>query len=134
MAPFYSMRKRLALLFGSVMAKALSGQTISEIETTQNLPDFLGGISSLGTSIAHGGGVDIQKRRLRREAQRRKIGLSRDSSRYRCCGDAWIDALVTHRDMLPSLAEIFGVAPKKHLNGTSLRPLLATGIDIVQAD
>ena len=40
MTPFHLMQKRLGLVVGLLIAMAVSGQTISEIESSQNLPDF----------------------------------------------------------------------------------------------
>jgi arylsulfatase A-like enzyme len=45
-----------------------------------------------------------------------------------------IDAIVTHRDLYPSLSEITEVAPKKDLDGKSLLPLIDGQIDVLHSD
>ncbi len=45
-----------------------------------------------------------------------------------------VDALVTHRDLFPSLGEITGIAPKKPLDGTSLLPLVSGSVSQIHKD
>ncbi|MEM9281737.1 MAG: sulfatase-like hydrolase/transferase [Verrucomicrobiota bacterium] len=45
-----------------------------------------------------------------------------------------VDAMVTHRDLFPSLSEIIGIAPKAPLDGKNLMPLIAGEVELLHAE